>query len=252
MRNQVLARTPAASCDRLKTDGREVSFDRRSVLYHPEGKLHYLYFPYDCFVSIVTPLQDGAQVEIGVVGFEGAVGVLELMAGQRTTPNSVVAQRGGWALRVPFEAVQDEFDASADFRQSLLNYASLLTRLIGNTAVSNVMCTVEQRLARWLLMAFDRTADDDIDLTQEQLAQMLCARRSGVTLAASTLQNSRIISYKRGHIRLIDRAGLERVAGECYANHKQDFDRFLQLEKSPNHAIPERVCAGAGHGSTFV
>jgi CRP-like cAMP-binding protein len=153
------------------------------------------------------------------------VGIALFMGGE-TTPNRAVIQGSGEALKLKAKALQYEFSRGGEFQHLLLRYTQALITQISQTAVCNRLHSIEQRLCRWLLMTRDRTRSDKLEMTQEFISHILGVRREGVTNTAGGLQQLGLISYARGHIRIVDRAGLETRACECYAVVREEYNRL--------------------------
>jgi CRP-like cAMP-binding protein len=175
---------------------------------------------------------DGASAEIAVVGNEGVIGVALFMGGETTTSRAVV-QSAGHAYRLPGPLLKDEFTRAASMQQLLLRYTLTLLTQMAQTAVCNRHHSLDQQLCRWLLLSLDRLQSNELVMTQELIANMLGVRREGVTEAAGKIQDAGLIRYARGHITVLDRAGLEARTCECYAVVKKESDRLLAL--TPMH-----------------
>jgi CRP-like cAMP-binding protein len=160
------------------------------------------------------------------VGNEGVLGVSLFMGGS-TTPSRAVVQTGGFGYRLPVRILMEEFNRAGPVMRLLLRYTQALLTHMSQTAVCNRHHTVEQQLCRWLLLTLDRLATNELTMTQELISNMLGVRREGVTEAAGRLQGYRYISYRRGHITVLDRAGLEQNVCECYGVVKKEFARLL-------------------------
>ena len=186
------------------------------ILAEAKGKITHFFFPISGMISLVTQFEDGGIVEVGCVGKEGLVG-FEALLGAKTSQWRAVGQIAGEAYKVPLARVVEIFSQNESARAVLLNYLMQILREVGQTCACNVAHTVEERLARWLLIAGDRVGTNHLVLTHEFISQMLGSRRSTVTVATGILQRSGFIRYKRGHIEILDREGLEQVACECYA-----------------------------------
>jgi len=184
-----------------------------------------LYFPSHSLISLVSLLQNGQSTELALVGPEGIVGVAVFLGGNSTPFRSVV-QSGGAGLRLPAKALQDEFDNDPGVRKILLRYIQSLITSIAQSGTCNRHHSIEQQLSRWLLTSMDRLETQELNMTQELIANMLGVRREGVTEAAGRLQRRGIIHYKRGHIKVLDRAQLESSACECYEVVKREMDRL--------------------------
>lgn len=196
------------------------------ILYEPGGQLLHAYFPTTAIVSLHYVMTSGATAEAAGVGNEGMVGV-SLFLGGNTTPSTAVVQTAGHAYRLGRHLLAQEFSRGGEMQRLLLRYTQALLTQMMQTAACNRHHVVEQQLCRWLLMTLDRAPSHELILTQEQVANMLGVRREGVTEAARKLQHAGLISYRRGHITVLDRAGLETNACECYAVVKAELNRLL-------------------------
>jgi CRP-like cAMP-binding protein len=209
----------------LTRDLEPVVLAKKQVLYEVGEPLDHIYFIEEGVASVMTMMEDGASSEVGMVGPEGLVGVSALLGGD-TSAQHVVVQLAGTAHHIPAARCRAAFERSAGVRRVVLRFIEDLLNLSSQTAACNRLHSVEQRTARWLLMAADRIASNLLPLTQEFLAAMLGVRRSGVSEAAGELQRSGLIRYRRGEITIIDRAGLEAVACECYGLDRQRVERL--------------------------
>jgi len=171
---------------------------------------------------------NGSTAEMGLVGNEGVLGVALFMGGE-TTHNRAVIQGSGEALKLKAKAAQEEFARGGEFQHLLLRYTMCLITQISQTAVCNRLHSVEKRLCRWLLMTHDRTRSDELQMTQEFISHMLGVRREGVTHAAGSLQQRGLISYVRGHIKIVDRPRLEQYVCECYEVVNDEHARLHSL-----------------------
>ena len=224
--NWLLDALPFEDYERLLPDLEPVFFSLGEVVYESGAQLGHVYFPTTSVVSLLYTMLDGATAEMGLVGKEGVVGIALFMGGD-TTPNRTVVQSGGQAFKLRAKAMQHEFDRGGAFQHLLLRYTQALITQISQTAVCNRLHSVEQRLCRWLLMTHDRTQSDELQMTQEFISNMLGVRREGVTHAAHGLQDQGLISYVRGHIKILDRQGLEAHVCECYGVVKAEHDRLF-------------------------
>lgn len=206
------------------------------VIAESGAKLTHVYFPTSSIVSLHYLLEDGGSSEIAGVGNEGVVGISLLMGGD-TTPSRAIVQTGGMGYRLKSQYLIDEFNLAGPVMRLLLRYTQALMTQMSQTAVCNRHHSVEQQLCRWLLLTLDRLPTNELTMTQELIANMLGVRREGVTEAAGRLQVHKFISYRRGHITVLDRAGLEGHVCECYAVVKKEFDRLLNdVKPAPNGA----------------
>ena len=196
------------------------------ILYEPGEQLQYAYFPTTSIVSLHYVLESGASAESAGVGHEGVVGI-SLFMGGNTTPSSAVVQTAGHAYRLAGRLLKQEFDRGGLLQRLMLRYTQALMTQMTQTAGCNRHHSVEQQLCRWLLLTLDRMPSNELIMTQELVASMLGVRREGITEAAGKLQHSGVIRYRRGHIAVLERSGLERRACECYAVVKTELARLL-------------------------
>lgn len=207
------------------------------VLYEPGDRLRHVYFPTDAIVSLLYVMEDGASAEISVVGNEGLIGIALFMGGE-STPSRAIVQSAGHAFRLPGHLLKDEFSRHGELLFLMLRYTQALITQMAQTAVCNRHHTIDQQLCRWLLLSLDRLAGNQLSMTQELIANMLGVRREGVTEAAGKLQRLGLIEYSRGHIKVLDRPGLETLCCECYAVVKKETDRLLPYAAAPPIARP--------------
>ncbi|HJV27920.1 MAG TPA: Crp/Fnr family transcriptional regulator [Aromatoleum sp.] len=229
--NHLLAALPANESMRLLPQLELVELPLGCVLYESGAPMQYVYFPTDAVVSLIYVMESGATTEIALVGNEGMVGVSLFMGGE-TTPSRGLVQSAGHAYRLQAQALKDELERvggrrSGALHDLLLRYTQALMTQIAQTAVCNRHHSLEQKLCRWLLLTLDRLPANELIMTQEMIAHMLGVRREGVTESAGNLQKAGVIEYRRGHITVLDRPGLEARACECYAVVKREFDRLL-------------------------
>ena len=227
-RNHILGALSPADWARLESSLQPVSLSLGTVVYESGVQLGYVYFPTTAIVSLLYVMADGASAEIAVVGKDGVVGIALFMGGE-STPSRAVVQSAGEAYRMRSEIIKQEFIRGGDLQHLLLRYTQALITQMAQTAVCNRHHSIDQQLCRWLLMSLDRLEGDDLSMTQELIANMLGVRREGVTEAAGKLQVAGLIRYSRGHITVLDRAGIERRCCECYGVVKRESDR---LEKA--------------------
>jgi CRP-like cAMP-binding protein len=203
------------------------------VLYHCDEPITHVYFPDRGTVSIISVFEDGGSVEVGMVGNEGMFGV-GVILGSVTAPLEALVQLPGGGLRMRADVLKKEFHKGGYLQDLLLRYTQAFIIQIAQTAACNRAHNIEGRLARWLLMCQDRAHSQDLELTQEFIAVMLGTRRAGVTAAAGQLQSAGTISYRRGHIRIVNREALETMSCECYPIVKKEFNRLIG---SNGHAL---------------
>jgi CRP-like cAMP-binding protein len=226
--NQLLAALPPEESARWMTALEAVNLPLGKVLYEPGATMSHVYFPTTAIVSLLYVLEDGASAEIAVVGNEGIVGIALFMGGE-STPSRAVVQSAGQGFRMRAEFLKDEFGRSGPVLHLLLRYTQALITQMAQTAVCNRHHSLDQQLCRWLLLSLDRLREPELVMTQELIANMLGVRREGVTEAAGRLQDAGLIRYKRGHITVLDREGLEQRTCECYAVVQKEYERLLPL-----------------------
>ncbi|MBL8413094.1 MAG: Crp/Fnr family transcriptional regulator [Propionivibrio sp.] len=224
--NHLLAALPTAEFEPLAAQLELVLMPLGQMLYEPGSQLQHAYFPTSCIVSLHYVTESGASAETAGVGSEGVVGVSLFMGGD-TTSSSAVVQTAGHAYRLERHKLLQEFNRAGLLQRLLLRYTQALLTQMAQTAVCNRHHTLEQQLCRWLLLTLDRLPTNELIMTQELVASMLGVRREGVTEAAGKLQRAGCISYRRGHIAVLDRSGLETRACECYAVVRKEMNRLL-------------------------
>jgi len=226
-RNSLLRALAPADYEKVMEHAALVPLRLRQDLVEPGEPMRYVWFPQSGLLSIVNDMADGkTSIEVGVVGREGMVG-LPVFHGYRTQPFRILVQVTGEATRIP----ADEFDAviskAPSLKRILHTFALALMNQAGHQVACNRLHTLEQRCAKWLLTTHDQMDSSELPLTQEFLAVMLGVRRPGVTVAAQTLQDAGLIKYRRGRISITDRAGLEKIACECYGRIREDYELLL-------------------------
>jgi CRP-like cAMP-binding protein len=224
--NFLLAALPDPEWLRWQPLLQEVDMPLGQVLYESGATLTHVYFPTTSIVSLLYVMENGASAEIAVVGSEGLVGVSLFMGGE-STPSRAVVQSAGHGFRLKAQLMKDEFNRAGPVLHLLLRYTQALITQMAQTAVCNRHHSLDQQLCRWLLLSLDRLRANELTMTQELIANMLGVRREGVTEAALKLQHAGLISYSRGHISVLDRAGLEKRTCECYAVVKKEYERLL-------------------------
>lgn len=227
--NRLLERLETEALDRLRPLLQPVQLDYGRVLYEAGSAVEFIYFPLSGVTSLVKTLEDGRAAEVGTVGNEGMVGV-PVLFGEDTSPSTVHVEVPGDGLRMPARTFRDLLSRDRGMQELMQRYAYALFNQISQTVACNLFHEVEQRCARWLLMAQDRMPGDDFMLTHEVLSLMLGVRRSSVTVAAGRLSEAGLIEYRRGHVTILDRPGLERRSCECYHAIEQEYDRLLDEE----------------------
>jgi CRP-like cAMP-binding protein len=224
--NHLLAALPTAEFERVAASLELVPLRLGESVYEPGGQLQHVYFPTTAIVSLLYVLESGASAEIAGVGNEGVLGI-SLFMGGNTTPSSAVVQTAGHGYRLPGTLLRAEFNRAGLMQRLLLRYTQALLTQMCQTAACNRHHSIEQQLCRWLLLTLDRLASNELVMTQELVASALGVRRESITQAAGNLQRLGFLRYRRGHIAVLDRSGLEAGACECYAVVKKEIARLL-------------------------
>jgi len=214
--NELLGALPAEVLHRLLPALERVPLVLKEILHQTGEPIEYVYFPGGGFVSELTVLETGEMVEIATIGREGVVGIFASDDGQHAPSVSMVQAATDACYRLPTTVFRTEMDRGNAFHELMTRYMHAHVGLIMQSTACNAIHTVEQRLARWLLMAHDRVGLDEFPLTQEFVAMMLGVSRPSVTIVAGTLQKAGLITYHRGHLAIVDRENLEAASCECY------------------------------------
>jgi CRP-like cAMP-binding protein len=224
--NRILGALPKADFERLAPHLKLVPMPLGEILYEPGEQLQHAYFPTTAIVSLHYVMESGASAETAGVGNEGVVGIALFMGGD-TTPSSAVVKTAGHGYRLERRLLKEEFERAGLLQRLLLRYTQALITQMTQTAACNRHHSVEQQLCRWLLSTLDRVPSHELIITQELVASMLGVRREGITEAAGKLQDSGFIRYRRGHISVLNRVGLEAGACECYEVVRKELARLL-------------------------
>jgi CRP-like cAMP-binding protein len=235
--NHLLAALPTAEFELIAEHLELVPMRLGEMLYEPGGQLQHAYFPTTSIISLHYVMESGQSAESAGVGNEGMLGI-PLFMGGNTTTGSAVVQTAGHAYRLLGHLLKREFGRAGLMQSLLLRYTQALMTQVAQTAVCTRHHSVEQQLCRWLLLTLDRIPSSDLIMTQELVASMLGVRREGITEAAGRLQEGGFIRYRRGHIAVLDRAGLEERACECYAVVKTEIGRLLSDVKYRQNTAP--------------
>jgi CRP-like cAMP-binding protein len=224
--NRLLRSLSAEERVRIRPSIKHVTLPLGQVVYECGERTDYVYFPTTCVVSLLYTMRDGSTAEMALTGNDGVVGIASFLGGGNV-PHRAVALIGGDALKMPARVLQEEFARGGPLQHILLRYTQALITQISQTAVCNRLHPLEQRLCRWLLLCHDRLNGSEIPMTQEFIANMLGGRRESVTVAAGRLQDAGLIHYSRGHIKVLDREGLERMVCECYKVVDDELNRLI-------------------------
>ena len=225
-RNRLLEALPRRESQRMLGECEAVELKAGEILYQPDARIRYVYFPTESFISLMIPVDGSSNLEVALVGNEGMLGT-PLVLGVNVSPLRAIVQGKGLAWRMSGVAFSRELGRSADLRRGLNRYLQVRMCLLARAAACTRFHLVEQRLARCLLMTQDRAHSDEFRATHEILAYMLGVRRVGVTKAANVLQTRRLIRYHRGGISILDRAGMEAAACGCYRADREAYDALL-------------------------
>ncbi|MBA3714058.1 MAG: Crp/Fnr family transcriptional regulator [Pyrinomonadaceae bacterium] len=224
--NRILNALTRAEYEHLSSYLEPVNLSVGEVLCRADQTLRHVFFPTRGTVSVVSVFADGGTVEVGMVGNEGMFGVCAFL-GSITSPLEAIVQLRGDGLRMHAEVLKKEFKKGGHLQDLLLRYTQAFLLQVAQTAACNRAHPITGRLARWLLMCQDRAHSTELELTHEAITLMLGTRRAGVTVSAGQLQDKGVISYRRGQISIIDRAGLEAMSCACYPLMKKEFDRLV-------------------------
>lgn len=228
LRNRLLKAFPPADLAQLWPHLEPVELQFRQVLQLPEKPMPAAYFVETGMVSMIATLEDGDGAEVGVIGYDGLVGLPLLLDDDHDDLEAFV-QGSGSGFRISAEAFQEVLDRLPSLRRLLHRYALVHHGQVARTAACNGRHQTDQRLARWLLMAHDRAEDDTFPITHEMLGMMLAVRRAGISVAAGALQKAGLIRYSAGRITITDRPGLEAASCECYGITRRAWDRLFGL-----------------------
>ncbi|WP_445628945.1 Crp/Fnr family transcriptional regulator [Nostoc sp. DSM 114167] len=224
--NKLLAALSDSDYQRLFPYLKLVPLQVQQILYEAAEPITQVYFPDKAVVSIVTTMKDGSTAEVGIVSNEGMVGI-PVILGDNTTTTTAFVQISGAAMQINADVLKAEFNRGGAIQNVLLRYVQAVYSELAQGAACNRLHTLEERLARWLLTVSDRLESEDFPLTQEFISQMLGVRRSGVTVAASTLSRAGMIAYQRGQISILNREDLEASSCECYRVIQNELARLL-------------------------
>jgi len=224
--NRLLAALKEDDYQRLLPHLERMPLSLGASIYESGADMPYAIFPTSGIISLLAKTLSGRSCELAVTGSDGVVGLAMVMGGMSRT-NRAVVQSAGQAYRVRVTVLIEEIDRSPDLQRLLLRFTQALITQMAQTAVCNRLHNIDQQLCRWLLLSLDQLPGDTLEMTQGLIADMLGVRREGVSEAASALQDAQLISYRRGQITVLDRAGVEKRACECYRVVKRETDRLF-------------------------
>jgi CRP-like cAMP-binding protein len=230
--NQLLGALEPDSQQRLEGELEAVDVKLKQIICEAGANLDHVYFPQGAVLSLLTLMEDGTAIETANIGREGAFGLFAAMF-SRVSFNRCLVQLEGPMVRCPIAAIEREFGRSANVRNLFVSYSETMLSQVQQTVGCNALHTVEERMGRWLLMMDDRAEGEPMAYTQDFLAEMMAVNRTSISLAAQSMQDKGLISYRRGKMKVMDRRGLEEAACECYLVVKRRFEAFLT---PPAHA----------------
>jgi len=204
-----------------------ISLNFAENIYEPGDIIRHVYFPEAGIISLLTAVGERSLLEVGIVGNEGMVG-LPIFLGVKTSNNRAIVQGVGFAMRMTTANSQTGCLSDGSLPRLLQRYTHSLMSQISQSAVCNRFHSIESRLARWLLMTRDRMMSEEFRITQEFLSNMLGVRREAVNKAATSLQQNQLIRYSRGHLSILNRAGLEAAACRCYFSIKEEYEKSMK------------------------
>ncbi|HWG84346.1 MAG TPA: Crp/Fnr family transcriptional regulator [Deinococcales bacterium] len=225
-RNRLLAALPSDELQRLLPEMRVVHLDVGQMVFEREQRLRVVHFPLTAILSMVNEDEHGGSVEVGTVGHEGMNGI-PVALDAHGMPTTCFCQIEGDSITLPADVVRREMVESGAFTRVLHRYTMFFLTMVAQGSACNRLHEVDERCARWLLMTHDRADSDTFRLTQEFLAVMMGVRRASVSVAAAALQKAGFITYRRGEITVLNRAGLEQATCECYGIITREYERLL-------------------------
>ena len=227
--NRLLNRLPVNEYECLVRSEKAVSLAHGDEVYQEDslGGLSHVYFPTTGMISLTILMENGKEVEAGIVGNEGMIG-LSVAQDLNFSPTKAISQISGEGLRIPVAAFLKAMKRGGTLDQLVRRYSAFSLRYASQTVACNLLHSVKQRMCRWLLMCRDRVETEEFTLTHEFLAEMLGVRRQTVTVVAGTLLKASLITYRRGVIRILNRKRLEDASCECYGVIKAFYDRIMK------------------------
>jgi CRP-like cAMP-binding protein len=251
LRNKLLSALPDIDWKRIKRNLTCMDAPAGKILCETAARLDFAYFPIDSIISQLHVADDGASTEVATVGNEGMVG-LTLMMGSNASANRIVVQNRGRICLLAGEVLRKEFSRGGVMQDLLMRYTRARLTQISLTAVCNRRHSIEQQLCCWLLLSLDRLQSDELTMTHVVLANILGVRRERITEGAHKLQRAGLIAYRRGHITVTDRAGVEACCCDCYRAVRREFDRVLDPHPNTAVVIPIACARGRDHSSSRI
>jgi CRP-like cAMP-binding protein len=225
--NRLLDALPSEERQRVGASTTSIPLVPGDEFYAAGSRISHVYFPTVGVVSLMRPVQEGTWVETAVVGREGMVGIRAFLGGGASGNQRAIGQVTGASLRMSADTFRAHVEDGGKLRDVMFAYTQALMAQTAQSVVCNAVHDIHERCAHWMLQVHDRVDGDEFDLTHEFLADMLAVRRSSVTIAAGTLQSAGLIQYRRGHVRITDRAGLEDASCECYETVNEEFESVM-------------------------
>jgi CRP-like cAMP-binding protein len=225
--NVILSQLPSAESAKLAALSKPVTFEQGAILYEAGAPIEWSYFPHHGTLSSVVVMLDGRMIETATVGNEGLVGLPRPFMSDRS-PNRVIVQIPGNGLRIETRLLEREIERSATLQRLFIRYQSAYFCQVSQSVACNGLHTLHERSCRWLLMTHDRSGNHEVKLTHEFLAVMLGVRRASVSETLQELQESGLVTYSRGSITILNRAGLEKQSCECYHRVAAEYATLLR------------------------
>jgi CRP-like cAMP-binding protein len=225
--NRLLDALPSVERQRVGASTTSVPLIPGEEFYAAGSRISNVYFPTVGVVSLMRPVEKGTWIETAVVGREGMIGIRAFLGGGTSGNQRAIGQVQGFALRMSADTFRGHVEEGGKLREVMFAYTQALMAQTAQTVVCNAAHDIHERCAHWMLQVHDRVDGDEFDLTHELMADMLAVRRSSVTVAAGTLQRAGLIQYRRGHVKITDRAALEDASCECYRNVNQEFESVM-------------------------
>jgi CRP-like cAMP-binding protein len=226
IRNRILKLLPPAELAAVLERSEMVTIETKEILWESDKPIRHVHFPEDCVISLVTDLTNGDRVEAMTVGNDGFAG-MAVFHGLPSSRLTAIGQITGYSRRIAAENFGELASQCEGLGRMLHRYSQFVFETVSQSAACNRLHIIEQRCSRWLLMSHDRVGRDKFDLTQEFLAEMLGVRRPGVTVAMGLLEKAGLIAHGRGNITVVNRAGLEKAACECYGTIRERQGRLF-------------------------